>query len=125
MQSAVGSLLGFQKTASKMSEVLTSGLSPEVSVDSATMQHLYQGCLIRCVRGEQTGCECLSNLCVLQMYSSTATACDVLESWFYNDATKFPALSTTQSGAYSGLPWIMYAGGAYAPTAGAGALSAR
>ncbi|CAD7963529.1 unnamed protein product [Amoebophrya sp. A120] len=115
MTDAVGSLLGFQKTDSKAQEILTSGLASEATVDSATLDYLYQGCAIQCARKVNEGCECLSNLCALQMYHQDATVCQLLETWFYTDATNYPA-SDSSPGMYGTLPWIMFPAGGYTKT---------
>ncbi|CAD7944688.1 unnamed protein product [Amoebophrya sp. A25] len=114
---AIGSHVGIEKSE-QLKDVLSSGLSGEITMDSATVLSLYQSCAIRCVRGTSyDGCECLSNLCVLQLYDSASTVCSLLENFFYADTTKYPILEAAKPGASAGLPWISYRG-AEPPTAG-------
>ena len=52
------------------------------------------------------GCQCISNLCVANLYTKKSTICSLMEEWFYKDS------SHSSVGGYPGkrkdLPWIMY-----------------
>ena len=99
-----GQFLGIEARTGSTLEVLdlnTAG-AQDITVTSAAMKWLYIRCAVGCLRGNATACQCVSNLCVLQLYDSEATVCKFVES-LYQGKARLP-----NSPAVEGLPWLFY-----------------
>ena len=76
-------------------------------VDSAAAKWLYIRCAVGCLQRNMTACQCVSNLCVLQLYDDTSTVCRFVTELLYKDKQVVP-LSEHGKGV-EGLPWLLYA----------------
>jgi hypothetical protein len=71
------------------------------------MNYLYMSCAIKCMRAvSNEGCQCISNLCVMNLYYKSNGVCKLLEDWFYKDAKHQGSEGFV--GKRMNLPWIMY-----------------
>lgn len=99
-----GQFLGIEARTASTFEVLKldAAGAQDVSVTSAAMKWLYMRCSVGCLRGNATACQCVSNLCVLQLYDYEATVCAFVQD-LYQGKARVPG-----STAVEGMPWLYY-----------------
>ena len=76
-----GQFLGIEARTSSTFEVLKLDAqgAQDITVTSAAMKWLYMRCAVGCTRGNATACQCVSNLCVLQLYDYQAAVCTFVQ----------------------------------------------
>eukprot|EP00435_Cladocopium_sp_Y103_P035142 s649_g9.t1 len=92
-----GQFLGIEARTSSTFEVLKLDArgAQDITVSSAAMKWLYMRCAVGCQRGNGTACQCVSNLCVLQLYDYQAAVCTFVQELYRADP--------------EGMPWLYYA----------------
>ena len=98
-----GQFLGIEaRTGSTLQTLSLDSAGQDVRVTSAAMQWLYIRCGIGCLRGNATACQCISNLCVLQLYDDQATVCNLVLD-LYQGKPRVEGTSAVQD-----MPWLYY-----------------
>lgn len=89
-----GQFLGIEARTSSTFEVLKLDArgAQDITVSSAAMKWLYMRCAVGCQRGNGTACQCVSNLCVLQLYDYQAAVCTFVQELFRANPEKMPWL---------------------------------
>lgn len=107
----MGTYVGLQVDDDDKRSVLNLDTSNEVLVTSATMKWLYVRCAVGCLRKNATACNCISNLCVLQLYEDRAVVCEFITDFLYKGSSVSGGLETKsdeEQGRRPGLPWLFY-----------------
>ena len=98
-----GQFLGIEaRTGSTLQTLSLDSAGQDVRVTSAAMKWLYIRCSVGCLRGNATACQCISNLCVLQLYDDQATVCNLVLD-LYQGKTRL-----RENSAVEGMPWLYY-----------------
>ena len=98
-----GQFLGIEaRTGSTLQTLSLDSAGQDVRVSSAAVKWLYIRCGVGCLRGNATACQCISNLCVLQLYDSQATVCNLVQDLYQGK----PRIR--ESSAVEDMPWLYY-----------------
>ena len=98
-----GQFLGIEaRTGSTLQTLSLDAAGQDVRVSSAAMKWLYIRCGVGCLRGNATACQCISNLCVLQLYDDQATVCSFVQFLYQGKAR------VGDSTAIEEMPWLYY-----------------
>mmetsp|Transcript_30065 Transcript_30065/g.55535 ORF Transcript_30065/g.55535 Transcript_30065/m.55535 type:complete len:1241 (-) Transcript_30065:47-3769(-) len=102
-----GHYLGIEHEGDNTMDVLSLDMarSSTTQVSSAVIKWLYIRCAVGCMRGNQTACQCISNLCVLALYDEQAVTCKFLKRNLYEGRTP---VSPATPGHLKGTPWLFY-----------------
>jgi meckelin len=83
--------------------------NPTVLNPSDTMLQLFVSCAVNCLRWSPVGCQCIANLCVLQMYEQATPPCKLI-TYLRNDDKVAQALEDLTGAKVKSVskPWLFY-----------------